>query len=96
MEQRQQQIQGFIADGVITQDEIDQLPADDPLRQAFDSIAQDGQISVDQLHLLGPGGRGPGFGHGRGFGPGMAGPWNSDALPPGADSGSGSSTGAAL
>ena len=34
-------IEGFIADGVITQDEINQLPADDPLRVAFDSIANE-------------------------------------------------------
>ena len=72
-EQRRALLQGFVQDGVITQAEIDQLPADDPLRKAFDSIAQNGQINVDQLRRLGPG-----FGHGRGhgFGPGMRGPWS--------------------
>jgi hypothetical protein len=60
-------IEGFIADGVITQDEINQLPADDPLRVAFDSIANDGQISLDQLRNLGPfgGPGGPGGPRGR-------------------------------
>ena len=61
-------IEGFIADGVITQDEINKLPADDPLRVAFDSIANNGQITLDQLRNLGPlggpGGRGD---HGGGF-----------------------------
>jgi hypothetical protein len=77
MQVRRDLIQGFVADGVITQDEINQLPADDPLRVAFDSIANDGQITLDQLRGLGPGfgpmhdgpgmhDRGPG---GRWFGP---------------------------
>jgi hypothetical protein len=61
MEARRQLIAGFIADGVITQDEINQLPADDPMRVAFDSIANNGQITLDQLRGLGPGGFG--FGH---------------------------------
>jgi hypothetical protein len=52
---------------VITQDEIDQLPADSPLRQAFDSIAKNGQITLDQLKQL----PGFGFGFGRGMGPGF-------------------------
>jgi polyhydroxyalkanoate synthesis regulator phasin len=39
----------FLEDGVITQSEIDTLPADSPLRVAFDSIATDGQITLDQL-----------------------------------------------
>lgn len=39
----------FLQDGVITQDEIDTLPADSPLRIAFDSIAQNGQVTLDQL-----------------------------------------------
>jgi hypothetical protein len=64
------QIQGFLDDGVITQDEVDQLPADSPFRQMFDSIAQDGQVTLDQLRQLGPGRFfGPGRGHD--FGPGM-------------------------
>lgn len=69
MQARRQLIAGFVADGVITQSEINQLPADDPLRVAFDSIANNGQITLDQLRGLGPGfghdgpmmhGRGPG------------------------------------
>ena len=70
-EARRTLIEGFIADGVITQDEINQLPADDPLRVAFDSITNDGQISLDQLRNLGPfgGPGGPGFGR-RMHGPG--------------------------
>ncbi|MEP7378628.1 MAG: hypothetical protein ABI725_03600 [Chloroflexota bacterium] len=76
MQARRTLIEGMVADGVITQDEINQLPADDPLRVAFDSIANDGQISLDQLRGLGgPGfrpGFGPGFGHG--FGMGQDGP----------------------
>jgi polyhydroxyalkanoate synthesis regulator phasin len=60
----------FLQDGVITQDEIDTLPADSPLRIAFDSIAKDGQVTLDQLKNFLPfGGEyahgGPGgFGHG--------------------------------
>lgn len=65
-ESRRTLIEGIVEDGVITQEEIDQLPADDPLRVAFDSIANDGQITLDQLRGLGPG-FGPGH-HGRGPG----------------------------
>jgi hypothetical protein len=64
-------IEGFVADGVITHDEINQLPADDPLRVAFDSIANNGQITLDQLRNLGPfggpGGPGGRADHGGGF-----------------------------
>ena len=78
MQARRDLIAGFVADGVITQDEINQLPADDPLRVAFDSIANDGQITLDQLHGLGPG-FGPGFGPGHGFrGPGGGMMWGPD------------------
>jgi polyhydroxyalkanoate synthesis regulator phasin len=64
------QLKTFLKDGVITQDEIDTLPADNPLRIAFDSIAENGQVTVDQLRDFLPFGgeylhRGPGsFGHG--------------------------------
>lgn len=68
MRQTMEQVQGFLEDGTITQDEIDQLPADSPLRTAFDSIAQDGKITVEQLRDLGPG-----FGFGF-FGRGQGGP----------------------
>jgi hypothetical protein len=72
MEARRTLIAGFVEDGVITQEEIDQLPADDPLRAAWNSIANDGQVSLDQLRDLGPG-FGPGFGPG-GRGHGHGGP----------------------
>jgi polyhydroxyalkanoate synthesis regulator phasin len=71
-QQEWQQIQGFLSDGVITQDEVNQLPADSPFRQVFDSIAKNGQVTLDQLQQLrqlGPGFGGPGMG-----GPGMGGP----------------------
>lgn len=74
-----QQIQGFLDDGVITQDEVNQLPADSPFRQVFDSIAKDGQVSLDQLQqlrLLGPMMGEPGMGGPNGHGPfGPGGPW---------------------
>ena len=87
MQQEWQQIQGFLQDGVITQAEIDQLPADSPLRQAFDSIAKNGQITTDQLQQLGPGFGlfGPGFGPGGPGGPEFHkdgpsfGPWDNDS-----------------
>jgi hypothetical protein len=76
-QQVQAQIQQFLADGVITQAEIDTLPADNPLRQAFDSIAQNGQITQQQLQELMPfgGGWGRGGPFGHGFGPRMWGGW---------------------
>ena len=81
LEQEWTQIQGFLQDGVITQDEVNQLPADSPFRQIFNSIANSGQITLQQLEQLrmfggpgGPGFDGPGFGgpggRGHGFGPG--------------------------
>ncbi|MEP7159310.1 MAG: hypothetical protein ABI797_07765 [Chloroflexota bacterium] len=70
MEARRALISGFVEDGVITQDEINQLPDDDPLRTAFNSIADDGQISLDQLRDLGPGFGPGGPGH-HGPGPGL-------------------------
>lgn len=78
MRQTMEQVQGFLEDGTITQDEINQLPADSALRTAFDSIAQDGKITVEQLRDLGPGFGFMGGGHdGRGMpgrGPGGHGP----------------------
>lgn len=85
MEARRTLIQGFVDDGVITQDEINQLPADDPLRTAWDSIANDGQVTLDQLRDLGPGFGPGGRGHGHG-GPGFWGP------PPTTDDGTDTST----
>jgi polyhydroxyalkanoate synthesis regulator phasin len=57
-----QQIQDFLSDGQITQDELDQLPADSPLRQLTNLMA-DGKITTDELQTLG---RGFGFGRGHG------------------------------
>ena len=61
-------IRTFLEDGVITQGEIDQLPAGSPLREIWDSIAEDGQVTLEQLRELrqhgGPG-IGRGWGHGR-------------------------------
>ncbi|MEP7360661.1 MAG: hypothetical protein ABI744_03690 [Chloroflexota bacterium] len=97
-EARRTLIEGFIADGVITQDEVNQLPADDPLRVAFDSIANDGQISLDQLRNLGPfgGPGGPGGPFGGPGGPGMhrgpGGDWDNPANPAPSASPSASST----
>ena len=73
-----QQIRGFLADGQITQDELNQLPADSPLR-TLTSLMADGKITVDELRSLGrgimrdlmggglgQGGRGGMMGQGRG------------------------------
>jgi polyhydroxyalkanoate synthesis regulator phasin len=88
LEQQWTQIVGFLQDGTISQDEVDQLPADSPFRQVFDSIAQDGQVTLDQLQqlrLFGPGGPGVGapggHGHGHGFGPGGFGGPDDDQSP---------------
>lgn len=56
------QMQAFLEDGVITAEELAQLPEDHPLR-SLGSILDDGQITQDELRAL----RGPGFG-GRGHG----------------------------
>lgn len=67
-----EQMQQFLADGVITQEEFNQLPEDSPLRQAT-GLMDDGQITLDELRGLGRGlmgghggmrGLGKGFGHG--------------------------------
>ena len=78
--QEWQQIQGFLSDGVITQDEINQLPADSPFRQAFNSIAQNGQVTLHQLQQLRLFGPGQGMGSG---GPGWHGPWGGPGGPNG-------------
>ncbi len=68
-----EKVKGFLADGQITQDELDQLPADSPLRQ-LTNLMDDGKITTDELKSIGRGmfggfgGRGHGFGFGRGFG----------------------------
>ena len=69
-----QQLKDFLADGVITQDEFDKLPADSPLRK-MTGLMDDGKITTDELKALGRGfmkGKGNG-GHGwlrEGQGPG--------------------------
>jgi hypothetical protein len=60
------QIRQFLADGQITQDELDQLPAGSPLRQ-LTSLMADGKITVDELRQLGRD-LFPAIGRGRGFG----------------------------
>jgi polyhydroxyalkanoate synthesis regulator phasin len=70
------QIQQFLADGVITQAEIDQLPADSYLR-TLTTLLDDGKITTDELRGLGRGlfggrgghGMGGMFGGGKGMGP---------------------------
>jgi hypothetical protein len=63
---QRQQLRDFLADGQITQDELDQLPEDSPLRQ-LSGVMDDGKITTDELRGLG---RGFGFGkgHRHGFG----------------------------
>ncbi len=61
------QVRGFLEDGAITQQEMDTLPEDNPLREAFTSIAEDGEVTLDELRQLGPALGGPGLG-GPGFG----------------------------
>ena len=61
-QQERQQLKDFLSDGVITQDELDQLPADSPIRK-LTGILDDGKITVDELRGLRRGllgGRGPG------------------------------------
>jgi len=74
LQAQRDQIRGFLSDGVITQDELNQLPANSPLRQ-LTSLMADGKITLDELRQLGRGlflpgvvGRGPGF-FGKGPGP---------------------------
>jgi hypothetical protein len=65
---QRQQLKEFLADGQITQDELDQLPEDSPLRQ-LTGVMDDGKITTDELRGLGRGfGFGNGHGHGHGFG----------------------------
>ena len=69
-----EKVKGFLSDGVITKAELDQLPADHPLRQ-LTSLMDDGKITLDELQSLGRGfmkdlGGGRGKGHGMGGGMG--------------------------
>jgi polyhydroxyalkanoate synthesis regulator phasin len=66
------QIRGFLEDDVITEDEIAQLPANNPFSNLQDILA-DGQITRDELESVAP--FGGTFIEGRGhFGPGPGGP----------------------
>jgi hypothetical protein len=56
------QLRSFLEDEVITQDELDQLPADHPLR-SLETALDDGQIALDELNDLNGSVRG--FGRGR-------------------------------
>jgi polyhydroxyalkanoate synthesis regulator phasin len=65
---QRQQLKDFLADGQITQEELDQLPDDSPLRQ-LTGVMDDGKITTDELRGLGRGfGFGGGHGHGHGLG----------------------------
>jgi polyhydroxyalkanoate synthesis regulator phasin len=79
MQQTHERLRTFLEDGVITSDELAQLPEDSPLRN-LDSFLDDGQLTTEELQQLGGwgfGGRGPG-GHGPGgFGP-HGGWWSTD------------------
>ena len=88
-----QQIIGFLSDGVITKAELDQLPADNPLRR-LTSLMDDGKITLDELRALGRGvvkGLGGGMG-GRGMSGGGiwgGGVWGGPDVSPAPGSGSG-------
>jgi polyhydroxyalkanoate synthesis regulator phasin len=69
-QRERQQLKDFLSDGVITQDELNQLPADSPIRK-LTTLLDDGKITIDELRSLGRGfvgGRGGFGGHGPGFG----------------------------
>ena len=57
MQERQadrQQLMGFLSDGVLTQAELNQLPADSPLRQ-LEPLMKNGQLTIADLRALGRG-----------------------------------------
>ena len=59
-----QQLKGFLADGVITREEFDKLPADSRLRK-MTGLMDDGKITTEELKTLGRGFmNGKGNGHG--------------------------------
>jgi len=75
------QLRGFLSDGVITKAELDQLPAESPLRQ-MTSLMDDRKITLDELRALGRGFmKGLGLGGGMGGGMGGAGAPNASASP---------------
>ena len=61
MQAMREKIQGFLEDGQITQAELDQLPADNPLNQ-LSNLMDDGTITLEELRSL-RGGFGPGRHH---------------------------------
>lgn len=67
-EARRELWRSILEDGQITREELEQLPADSPLRN-LENLLDDGVITRDELRGLGGLGRGFGFG-GRGHGPG--------------------------
>lgn len=81
-QQEAQQLRDFLSDGVITQDELNQLPADSPIRK-LTGLLDDGKITIDELRgirgILG-GGRGGFGGHGPGHG-GLFGAPNASPAP---------------
>ena len=88
LQAQRDQIRTFLADGQITQDELDQLPADSPLRQ-LTNLMSDGKITIDELRQLGRDlfpGLGLGGG-GRGHGFGLFGPWKGGLQNPGVNPG---------
>jgi hypothetical protein len=60
------QIKDFLADGVITQDEFNKLPADSPLRK-MTTLMADGKITLEELKALGGMFGGGKWGHGGGM-----------------------------
>jgi hypothetical protein len=57
MQERQanrQQLRAFLSDGVLTKAELDQLPADSPLRQ-LEPLMKNGQLTIADLRALGRG-----------------------------------------
>lgn len=76
-----EQLLSFLADGVITQDEFNQLPADSRLR-TLTTLMDDGKITTEELQALGRGlfGGGRGGHHGSG-GPDLDGDDGTTATP---------------
>lgn len=76
------QIGGFLEDGVISADEIGQLPDDNPFSSLSDILA-DGQVTQEELESVAPfGGR---FLDRPGRGPGHHGPHGAEWFPPPGD-----------
>ena len=47
-----EKVKGFMSDGQITQEELDKLPADSPLRK-LTNLMDDGKITTDELRSIG-------------------------------------------